>query len=143
MVIGIILQVSTLSTPEFVNLVGNYNFILSGSKEEIDPGLKDKGYSPEALAILEAKTRRATNAVTSLGLRYDRHLSNYKFPYINYALTAFQNYERGVLPYPGSLSEQPAQIIEILQVIGSIRAEHEARMHADIERKNKRHNVRR
>ncbi|NOS67246.1 MAG: hypothetical protein HOO67_02680 [Candidatus Peribacteraceae bacterium] len=34
-----------------------------------------------------------------------------------------RQYEKGVLPYPGSLSEQPAKILEIFRIIAAYRQE--------------------
>jgi hypothetical protein len=43
---------------------------------------------------------------------------------IVYFLEAFSQYEKGMLPYNGSLGEQPAKIIEIFNIIDKIRRRH-------------------
>ncbi len=60
------------------------------------------------------------------GLHFTIPLENFKSDLINHALFLFENYERGVLPFPGSVSEQPAQIIEIFGVFQALKFEIEA-----------------
>lgn len=35
-------------------------------------------------------------------------------------VTAYENYKRGVLPYPGSFMDQPAKVIDCFEMIGQI-----------------------
>lgn len=48
------------------------------------------------------------------GLKFSRDLTEFKFPLMYYLLILTENYERGLLPFPGTVTEQPAQIMEIL-----------------------------
>lgn len=142
LVAGFVLEISSLTTVEYVCLVAHYNHVLSGSKSEIDPEIARRGYTPAQLAAL-SKAKRSNTDLASCGLRFKRHLSNFNFPLMPFLSIAFHNYERGVLPFPGSLSDQPAKIIEMFNVVGAIRSEFEDRIRTDLERKNQAANVRR
>lgn len=56
-------------------------------------------------------------------MRFKRPLEEYKYPYFGYVLTLFNKYSEGVLPYPGALANQPAQIIEIFNTLESLDVE--------------------
>jgi len=42
---------------------------------------------------------------------------NFKHPFFNFLLISSSNKEKGILPFPGSLSEQPAQSMEAIQLL--------------------------
>lgn len=46
-------------------------------------------------------------------------------PNINELLFLFENFKRGLLPYNGSITDQPAQIIEMFQLIENLHFERE------------------
>jgi hypothetical protein len=118
-------KLSSLSTAEFIKLVGHYNYLASG-KPDINPQIQNRGYSAAALAEAKKQNEALFNPVTSLGLTFRKPLSNFKSDVLSYSLTLFENYERGALPFPGSVSEQPAQIMEIFGVLQALRHEREA-----------------
>lgn len=126
-----IFHISQLSDPDFALIVGQFNHSLSGSKEEIDPSLSERGYSPEAIAA--AKKKVAFNPIVSCGLRFTKHLSNYKYPLFTYVVSLFQNYEKGNLPFEGPVSDQPAQIMEIFSVFEHLRAEQQSKINQKLE----------
>lgn len=92
-------------------------------KSEFDVSLNSRGYSPEALAEAKKILEKQFTPVTTLGLRFTRPLENFKSDILAYAWLLFDNYERGNLPFPGSVSEQPAQIMEIFGTLESLRLE--------------------
>ena len=47
------------------------------------------------------------------------YYSQWLFPWIE----AYQMYQKGVLPFPGSMSEQPNKVIELFRVIDSHQSE--------------------
>jgi len=49
---------------------------------------------------------------------------NFQNPLINYLLICSDKWEQGVLPYPGSLSEQPAKLIEALILLENLKIEY-------------------
>lgn len=48
---------------------------------------------------------------------------NFVVPWVFEYIEMYFNYQRGILPYPGALSEQPAKIMEIFAIIGQKRDE--------------------
>jgi hypothetical protein len=114
--------ISSVSTSDFVDIVATYISQTSG-KTEFDPTLNSRGYSPEALAEAKKLKEKKFSSVSALGLKFTKPLSNFKCENIGYLWTLFENYERGQLPYPGSISEQPAQIIEIFGVFQALKNE--------------------
>lgn len=54
-------------------------------------------------------------------LKFTRDLTEFHYPLIGYLLILLENYERGSLPYPGPVSEQPAQIMETLSLMQSLK----------------------
>lgn len=117
-------SISSLSTSEFILLVGHFNHA-AADKPEIDPKLEGRGYSPEVLASVNKEVRAKFTPVVSLGLRFTRPLSDYKFSQFSYAMLLHENYERGLLPFEGPVSEQPAQVMDVLRTIQSLRFEQE------------------
>ena len=59
-------------------------------------------------------------------IRYNNCIGNHVVP-IDYLMDAFLLYEKGQLPYAGTLSEQPNKIIEVFEVVHRRRAEYIAR----------------
>ena len=74
---------------------------------------------------MRRKSEKHFTPVTCLGLRFSRPLSNFKSDFIHYPWTLFENYEKGLLPFPGSVSEQPAQIMEIFSIFKALKIEQE------------------
>lgn len=114
-------SISELNNEDYVNLVGHYNHALAGGRDEIDPTLLSRGYTPEVLAATKKKVSIAP--ITSCGLKFTKHLSHFKYPLFGYVLSLYENYERGQLPFDGSVSDQPAQVMDIFSVISNIRFE--------------------
>ncbi len=70
-------------------------------------------------------------------IRYHSCFCTYRHPYFNNFLFLFKNYQRGILPFKGSLMEQPAYIIDIFNLIENLKIEHED---AEQARQSKRNN---
>lgn len=97
--------------------------MIRGSEDEIDPRLENRGYSPEVLAEVQAKKAKQRNSVVSMNMKFTEHLSRYQYPLMAYVLALHEQFEKGVMPYPGSLSDQPAKIIEIFNLLSSLKYE--------------------
>lgn len=129
---------SSLSDGEFVEIVGTYAKLTNGRKES---GLEARGYSPEALAAARQIAAATFNPVVSCGLRFTKPLDQFNYDQMGYALTLFENYEKGNLPFPGSVSDQPAQIIEIFGLLKALRQEQEQRKSLENGRHNRKNNA--
>ena len=116
-----IAELSQLQTYEFVALVAQYNLYLRGPS--IDPEIYKRGYSRIALNILEAKAAKDFNPVESQGILFEEPFERFPCANMGYVLQLFSQYETGNLPFPGSVSEQPAQIIEVFNTLSALKAE--------------------
>ena len=64
-------------------------------------------------------------------LQYHTCFCNFLHPQFAYYLALFEAFHKGMLPFPGSTSEQPAQVVEIFMLLESLKAEYQA----DLQRK--------
>jgi hypothetical protein len=63
-------------------------------------------------------------------LRFRSCIGNFVSPQVFPLLNVYRMYERGVMPYPGGVMEQPAKIIDVFQTIENHRAEAQERERA-------------
>lgn len=132
-----ILEISSLSGDDYINLVGQYNSVVrDNGKSEVDPRLLKRGYTPEQIEATRRTAKSKFNPVTSLNLRFKTHFSKFEYEYFDYVLHLFDQYKKGNLPFPGCLSEQPAQIIETFQVLTALENENELRLRRQVNKEN-------
>lgn len=132
------MDISSLSDWEYIQIVGHYNSLRK--KEQIDPRLLAKGYSEEAIRQLEKQVgNNSADYIVSLNLRLHGNLRRFEYPYLSYALSMFDKYDKhGVLPHPGAHADQPAKLIEIFEILSQLQHELEEEMRREQERKSKR-----
>ena len=63
-----------------------------------------------------------------LNLEFKTCPGNYSNNYIYYLWQLFTHYENNLLPYKGSLGEQPAKIIEIFDIIQEVVRDYEEKL---------------
>jgi hypothetical protein len=63
--------------------------------------------------------------------------NNFKYPYFSYVLNLYSQYKKGSLPFPGSVSEQPAKIIEIFNVLEQLELEQQEKQRKAVEKEQK------
>jgi len=130
-----IFQVSSLSNDEFIQLVGHYNRLIY--KDTVDPKLMSRGYTQEQIDLMMKSKRSTINELISCDLHFTGGLTQYEHPYLSYFLTLYERYKQGVLPFPGSTSEQPAKIIEIFNVLDQLDFEKQEKQAREQEAKTK------
>lgn len=94
---------------------------------EKDPRIEltNRGYSQQQIeSVLKSKT----NSTISSGLKFTKPTWHFEYSKLSYVLNLFENYERGVLPFNGSVSEQPAQIIEIFNLLASLKQDQKRKL---------------
>jgi hypothetical protein len=121
------MDISVLSVEDYVRIVANYNY-LSSDENKTSNELNSRGYSEHQLALAADQIAERFSSVTSCGLRFTKPFGHLKYDFLNYVLILYENYERGALPFPGTASEQPAQIMEIFSSLRQLK--HEAEMKA-------------
>jgi hypothetical protein len=118
-----ILKISRMSTLEYINIVGEYNYHVHGSN--IDPDIYNRGYSQEAIKIME---QRATpKEIVSCNLKITKPLEDFQFKGFDYVYGLYNHFKSGILPFDGPLSEQPARIIEIFNLFTQLENEAQER----------------
>lgn len=130
------MKVSSLSDYESVCLVATYNDLSNGEKRKVSPELKARGYTDEQLAHARKDKADKFNSFESCGLRFTKPTEHLKFDLINYVLTLFEIYEKGSLPFPGSASEQPAQIMEIFFLLNQLKSESQIKLSKEISKQS-------
>lgn len=61
-------------------------------------------------------------------IKFHTCLGNYTDNYYTYLWQLFTHYENNLLPYKGSIGEQPAKFIEVMDIIKSLVSEHEEKL---------------
>lgn len=88
---------------------------------------------------MSAKMGKKPTEFISLNVLFKTRIDELSVDYFNYVIAAFDVYDRhGVLPYPGSLSEQPNKIIEIFNVLSSLKQERDQKILEEQQRQQKR-----
>lgn len=130
------MRISSLDEIEFVKIVATYNN--AGNEQTTEKELSDSGYTKEQLEQVRLIRKGKKVGIKSCGLYFTRDLSEFNCEKFNYYFLLFQNYERGNLPFEGTIADQPAQIIEIFNTFQMLRAEQEDKARKQIERQSKR-----
>lgn len=133
-----IIRMSSLSVVDYVNLCGHYSKLQSGPS--IDPRLLERYQNqPERLEQLKKSIiAKGIKSTRTLNLDFKAPLEDFNYNPFSYVYTLFLQYKQGTLPFPGSTSEQPAQIIEIFNTLDSLEMETKERQMKEEQRKAKR-----
>lgn len=119
------MRVSSLSLVDYVNLIGHYNRIQNGPT--IDPRIYERGYTAEQIKAMEEKQRIEQGTISSLNIKFTGPIDEFNYTQFAYVYTLFKYNKNGTLPFPGSLSDQPAQIMEIFNTLESLEVENQQR----------------
>lgn len=128
------MRVSSMSLIDYVKIVGHYNRIQHGPS--IDPRIYERGYTPEQLKVMEDQQKAESGAISSLNIQFTAPIESFDYPLFGYIYTSYRYTEKGVLPFPGSLSDQPAQIMEIFNTLESLELENQQREFDRMKREN-------
>lgn len=133
-----ILECSGLSNLDYIMLVGHYARLTNGTV--IDQSIYDRGYTEQQLKVLEERyeERAKGTTVRLLNFEFSGLLDKFNYDQFDYVLSLFSAYDKnGILPFPGSLSEQPAQVMDIFSILHQIQFESQMRTKAEHEREVK------
>ena len=136
--------ISSLSTVDVITLKANFEYVYRLRCDQLIDEHLAKGYTKE----VAEKTVRGEHGCNKLSdstmyviddIEFRTcpcNFRNRKFTFLSTALSAF---DKGILPYPGSLSEQPAKAIEALILLSNMKEqfkqEQEAKQSASKTRK--------
>lgn len=119
-----IMEISSISNIDFVNITAHFTCMFTGEKDNTQE-LRDRGYTDEAIKSL-SKVKSVVD-VRTMGLCFKKQLYSFKYELMPYVTILLENYEKGNLPYAGPISEQPAQVIEILNLMQAIKLDHQTK----------------
>lgn len=119
---------SGLSDYESATIIGHFNG-LNESKQD----LKKRGYSKDLLKHIKKQNR---TLVESLNIKFSE--DGIIYPYFNYVITLYFAYKNsGILPFFGSMVDQPSKIIEIFNLLDALSDEAQKKAAKEQERLNK------
>lgn len=114
---------------------GEYVILLASLEAKLDPkkfhcGTCITQYGTSERLIKKTERKRKTKGCFDFtskdyridNIRYNTCIGSYAVP-IDFFIEAFSLYEKGVLPFNGTISEQPNKIMEIFQLIEVRRTE--------------------
>ena len=95
---------------------------------------------------MQDKMQGGPKELISCNLHFKSSVSQYDYPYFDYVISLFTKYDsHGLLAFPGSLADQPAKYIELMELLKSLDIERQqkeqreqARERDKLERRNKR-----
>lgn len=121
-----------MGNDEYISLVGQYNNIVLKPTNDIKE-ISNKGYSPEAIAELHKAMGTTFPEIRSMNLIFKTDLNKFEYPLFNSVMTLFHKYDNfGTLPFSGCHADQPAQIMEIFNILESLRSEDEKRVSENV-----------
>ena len=111
------MDISSASTQDYVRINSHIHMIYN-DKEDCEDKYQDR--SPEKREAIMRKngclgTVDYTVAIVG-DIIFNRCLCNFKFKGINQLLNLLRHYEKGIMPFSGSILEQPNKIIEQLDI---------------------------
>ena len=124
------MEISSVSDWDYVNIIGQYVQLETGKTDEIDPRLLARGFTEQQIKMIQEKKKGSSlNEAISLNLHF-KTLGRWKYDKFDFVYTLFNQYDKnGVMPFPGSLSEQPAKIMEIFNILVQLTSETERKNH--------------
>jgi hypothetical protein len=69
-----------------------------------------------------------------INVRYYTCPGNLYDPSLGYLYSLFEKYERGFLPFEGTISDQPAKVVECFNLIVNLREDHARKLQEDQQR---------
>lgn len=121
-VIQNIFEVSTLLPSDHITIAAHYTALLRNEKDS-EKQLVNRNYPEHMIAAAKKNVRFPDVRIG--GLVFTVPITRFKHPLLHYLITLLENYERGSLPFPGTISEQPSQVIEMLSLMQFLRSEHQ------------------
>lgn len=109
------MNISTLSNDDIVRIKSNFWY-------ETKDGLNCKKTlkrtkNAKATDIRHSCSKAGRVIFESDGLKFTKCLCNFQYPLMGSLMIMHKHYEKGIMPYSGSLMEQPANIIDALEII--------------------------
>lgn len=130
------MQISSVSFYERSLIVGQYNSYFQDN--DIDPRLLSKGLTEQQ--IQQIRNRMGKKEVVSLDLRFTKDLKLFKHPKFDFLYQLYDAWSsHNTLPFKGSFTDQPSQILEYFTIFDQLKYEQDkrAKLKADREIKKR------
>lgn len=137
------MECSSLDSYEIITLKANFEYAFKLRCDQLIYEHIDKGYTKE----VAEKTVRLENGCNKISdepiyiidnLEFYTCPCNFRSKKFNFLMNAFNAFNQGAMPYPGSLSEQPAKAIEALLLLSHLKEEFKQEQLAKDKAKNTR-----
>lgn len=135
------MDISTLSLSEEALIKATYYYY---TEKQFKCKIREREEAERAGGIEKARLRIQTangcNVISKEPKyqidRFNFHtcFCNFIYPDFNYFSMLYGQYEKGNLPYPGSMSEQPNKVIEIFNVLDLLNIERQEKLHKEHEK---------
>lgn len=129
------MDMSSLSFDDTVKLVCHFhNTVNKNNRSDVNDLVK-RGYNED---MIKALSKVAPSLeIKSCGLSIKGNVSAIKYEYFDYVMGLYEGYENGILPFNGSLADQPNQIINIFTIISILKNEHQQKLLDEQKKKDK------
>jgi len=116
---------------DYITISAHYNYFTEDKfncQEKIRQFAPRAGYERAKKMVEDANgcneiSKNIKYTIDNIG--YKSCLCNFKNPNMEYYFTLYNMYDKGILPFPGSVIEQPNKIIEILNFIKVLQSKRE------------------
>lgn len=127
------MDISSLRFAEVVSIVATYQVF----SQKDEPDFVGR-YTPEQIEVMRKAQKKSSANVRSLNFKFTKPVKEFPCGNFEYLTTLFLPFSKhGVLPYPGTLSEQPNKIIEAFNVLKALIGESEEKLRKELEKKSK------
>lgn len=115
------LAISSVSFNDYASISGvYYDTFLSTRKNKNT--IQNRGYSDAVLEQMRAAEIKSFSSIEIVGIRFTKPFEA-KYELFTYVWLLYQKFKLGSMPFPGSVSEQPNQIIEIFSLLDALELE--------------------
>ena len=120
------MDISSLSDYDIITMKANFEYVYKLRCDQLISEHIEKGYTCE-VAENTVRKEHGCNVLSEDPIYIIDNLEfrtcpcnfrNRMFPFL---LTALDGFDKGILPYPGSLSEQPAKAMEALTLLSNLK----------------------
>jgi hypothetical protein len=117
-------------------LVAKYNS--NYKRETVNPEIFKKGYTEAQIKYLRKSLGKTMNV--SCDIEFTKEYNEYPdYYHFNFVMTTYHTWNKsGACPFPGSVSEQPGQIMDIFDLLFQLDMEREEDMRRKAEKDRKR-----
>jgi len=139
-------QISTLNTFDIICLKANFNYIAYDQfrcEQKIEEYAARSDYD-HAKTLVETANGCGVIAddvkYTVDGVGYKSCFCTYKHPLFDRYLFLYNNYHRGIMPFEGPITRQPAYLIDAFTILDNLKHEKEEDDRKNQEKENRRRN---